>query len=251
VYEPPAAAWRELPPMPTPRAFAAAVSIGTRIYVLGGVNQSRVSLAVMEEFDVVSGKWRRRADLTTPRNRFAAVAAGGRIFALGGLAETGNLSVTEIYDPVNDRWRPGPELPLARHGHAAVQIEGTLFILGGYGESGGVGVGPFSRVDALNLATGSWERRADLLTARGFFAAVAAGRWVYALGGRLPSGPIERYSLSKHTWEAVGEMPAPRQRFGAALVGGRIIVVGGEGSPREAISYDPTCWATGGRNRKR
>jgi len=237
--------------MPTPRAFAAAVSIGTRIYVLGGVNQSRVSLAVMEEFDVISGKWRRRADLTTPRNRFAAVAAGGRIFALGGLAETGNLSVTEIDDPVSDRWRPGPELPLARHGHAAVQIEGTLFILGGYGESGGVGAGPFSRVDALNLATGSWERRADLLTARGFFAAVAAGQWVYALGGRLPSGPIERYSLSKHTWEAVGEMPAPRQRFGAALVGGRIIVVGGEGSPREAISYDPTCWATGGRNRKR
>lgn len=242
VYDPRTTAWRELAPMPTPRAFAAAVSIGRRIYVLGGINTSQEPLAIVEEFDVTSGTWHRRPDLRTPRSRFAAVAAGGRILALGGHSSSGNLNGTEIYHPLSGRWELGPQLLLARHGHAAVVADGVVYVLGGYASFDGVTAGPVAAVEALKLTNSFWERRADLPTARGFFGAVAVGKEIYAIGGRLLSGsPIERYSVASNKWDVLGEMPAPRQRFGAALVGSRIIVVGGEDNPREAMSYRPGC----------
>jgi N-acetylneuraminic acid mutarotase len=232
--------------MPTQRAFPAAVAIGTSIYVVGGLHPAgdrdpRAALNVVEEFDITSKNWRRRADMPTPRSRLAAVAAGGKILAIAGLGARGDVSVTEIYDPANDRWEPGPALPLARHGHSAVNVDGVVFVLGGYATSDGV-MAPQSRVDALNLSSRQWERRADLPTARGFLAAVTWGQWIYAIGGRIASGAVERYRVPANTWEVLADMPAPRQRFGAAVVDGRIIAVGGESQgSREAIRYDPRC----------
>lgn len=240
-YEPRSAAWRELPPIPTQRSFAAAAAVGARIYVMGGIHAVRTAVAVVEEFDLVSRTWRSRANLPSARSRFAAVAAGGKILVFGGYTENGDISDTDIYDPARDSWAPGPPLPLARHGHAAVHVDGTVFVLGGYASVDGALSKPQSRVDALNLTRGTWEARAALPTARGFFAAVVVDHWLYAIGGRLSTAPIERYSSRKNTWEAFGAMPAPRERFGAALVNGRITVVGGEGNSRDALSYDPRC----------
>ena len=118
-----------------------------------------------------------------------------------------------------------------------------VFVLGGYGTSGCVLVSPLARMDELDVRTGVWQRRADLPTARGFLAAVPVDNFIYTMGGRMRrrGAPVERYDIATDTWEVVGEMPAPRQRFGAAVVGGRVIVVGGEGTSGDALEYEPGC----------
>lgn len=239
-YDPRDDAWRELPRLPTPRMFLAAAAIGQAIYALGGADPSQTSLAIVEEYNTSRNTWRRRAPMPKARDRFAAVAVDGKILVLGGFSSNQNLDLVDVYDPLTDRWSDGPKLPLARHGHSAVATAGKIFVLGGYGTSGDVVVAPLARVDELDVRTGVWTRRADLPQARGFFAAVAIGDFLYTMGGRTRRGsPVERYNITTDTWEVLGDMPSPRQRFGAATVDGRVIIVGGEDSPDDALAYNP------------
>lgn len=54
---------------------------------------------------------------------------------------------------------------------------------------------------------------------------------------------IERYDLRSDTWHHVDEMNGRRLQFGVAMVGGKIIVVGGRDGLKtlnSVESYDPT-----------
>ena len=99
-----------------------------------------------------------------------------------------------------------------------------------------------------------WTDVAAMPTPRDHLAAVAGGRYFYAVGGRALSadknlGAVERYDPVANQWTRLPGLPTPRGGLGAALVGSRLVTLGGE-SPTsvfntvEVLDLTTNTWTT-------
>ena len=77
-------AWRELPPMPTPRAGCGCVAFAACLYVVGGCDAGGRRLADFERLNLTSAVWEKLTPMPTPRRGCATAALGGRLFVFGG-----------------------------------------------------------------------------------------------------------------------------------------------------------------------
>jgi N-acetylneuraminic acid mutarotase len=177
--------WEKLPPLPTPRGAGAAVTIGTRIYVVGGVAGSEQK-ADLEAYDLETGRWERLASMSSPRNHLGAATLGGQLYVLGGRG--GNelsLDDFERYDPESDSWErlPGPPEPTAGFGFEAVN--GRLVAAGGENLRHRVLTG---RTWAFDPQTREWEALPSMDTPMHGQAMVAFRDRVYVFAGSRCSG---------------------------------------------------------------
>lgn len=78
--------WIALPPMPTPRAGAAAVMLGKEVLVIGGVDSTQKPLASVEVYHTDEGRWEKKADLAQASMGISALEKGRwpNYFILGG-----------------------------------------------------------------------------------------------------------------------------------------------------------------------
>jgi hypothetical protein len=161
-FDPAAARWEEITPMPGPRAAAAAVAIGGSIFIVGGADGSRL-IAPTYEYNVTLGQWRVVAAIPTPRDHLAAAAVDGKICAVGGrrLSMSLNLATFECYDPRADTWERKPDAPTARGGVGAGEYDRRLYFVGGEQPSG-----TYREVEIFDLRTNAWTRGPDLPTPR-------------------------------------------------------------------------------------
>jgi N-acetylneuraminic acid mutarotase len=134
-------------------------------------------------------------------------------------------------------WTKAPYLPTPRSAHAVVVAAGAIHALGGPGST---------RIDRFDGRR--WRREGALpggvLNAP---AAVGIGTSVYVIGGfggatNVPTSRVRVLDVSSGRWRDVAPLPAPRGGHAAALLGGRIHVLGG-GNAVSTIAdhsvYDP------------
>lgn len=161
-FDPVAARWEEIAPMPGPRAAAAAVALGSSIFIVGGADGTRL-VAPTYEYSVITRQWRSVAAIPTPRDHLAAVAIAGKVCAVGGrrLSLSLNLATFECYDPSSDAWQRMPDAPTARGGLGAAAYGFRVYVVGGEQASG-----TFREVEVFDLPTDAWMRGPDLPTAR-------------------------------------------------------------------------------------
>ncbi len=154
--------WEEIAPMPGPRAAAAAVAMGDRIFIVGGAEGGRL-VAPTYEYNVSTRQWRSVAPIPTPRDHLAAVALDGKICAVGGrrLSMSQNVPTFECYDPRAETWTRLPDAPTARGGVGAAEYDRRVYFIGGEQPSG-----TFREVEIFDARTNSWTRGPDLLIAR-------------------------------------------------------------------------------------
>lgn len=76
--------WRLEEPMPTARGGAAAVAVGSRIFVIGGCTIGGIPLNSVEVFDTLTGHWSIQPPLRRARGYVSAAYLGGRIVVAGG-----------------------------------------------------------------------------------------------------------------------------------------------------------------------
>jgi len=133
-------AWETRQPLPSARGFAAAATVGERIYVVGG-QDTQGEYAACESYTPAldtpgSVAWQAHAPMSIGRAGHSAVVAEGVLYVIGG--GWGSLApYNERYDPVSDAWSrfesplPGEWRSL---GLAAVSnAQGTfLYALGGW-----------------------------------------------------------------------------------------------------------------------
>ena len=119
---------------------------------------------------------------------------------------------------------------------AAVSIEGCIYVLKEHG------VSCFKPVDS------SWEDLAAMASVRRGLCAVALNGYIYAIGGHdglqnLGLNSVEKYDPERDQWEFVEPMDEQRCFASAAVVGNKILVVGGTGNYFLPLSncelYDP------------
>src|SRR5207253_8632256 len=81
--------------LPTKRGSPVAVTVGDRMYVIGGATtlpgstavhpaRPHYSVAAVEEYDPAANTWRARAPIPTPRNHATAGVVNGKIYVIGG-----------------------------------------------------------------------------------------------------------------------------------------------------------------------
>jgi N-acetylneuraminic acid mutarotase len=170
--------WRPLPPLPFPRAAAAAATLDGRLYVVGGVAASGLAKAMLA-YDPSGRRWSALPG-PTPRQHLAATAARGRIYVIAGRAAgyDTNSGVVESWAPGEKRWRREPPIPDPRGGTAAASVSGVVVSVGGESPQG-----THAAVYGFDVGPRRWRRLPDLPSPRHGLGAVTFGGRVYVIAG--------------------------------------------------------------------
>jgi N-acetylneuraminic acid mutarotase len=157
------------------------------------------------------------------------------------LAAAGGLA-TPLLAANGGHWSEAPPLLGGRAAHAVVVAEGAVYALAGTGSNGQ----PLLSVERFDGH--AWKHEADL-PGHGLNAPVAAsiGPLIYLIGGfdtttNVPTAQVLVYDTARHAWRTAAPLPRPRGGMGAAVLDGRIHVIGG-GNSQSTIAdhsvYDP------------
>lgn len=177
-----------------------------------------------------------------------------RLIVIGGRDDSYKLlSSCEIYDDRTKEWTYLPNaMPNAIYGCAAVSIDGKVYVIGGRTDVRSC----LSQLLVLDLGTGEWEQLPPMKNKRTLCAAVAVGRFIYVFGGYKVSeygvgffASAECYNVDTRNWEGLPQMSTKRYGCAAAVVGGKIHVVGGwNGETRlatvEVFDVESKTWDT-------
>lgn len=231
----------------------------------GATSELMLQLAQMP-----ADSWLMAAPMAHARGGVSAGTINGKLFALGGDAE----ATVELYDPAQDAWtlsylppndRSAP-WSRARSFGAAVASHGRLFYIGGSNNW------VDDHLDVYNPETHMWlDAQNRILTSPWFqrtgAAAVVADGLITLIGGNelldsasqatAPTDKVVAFYPDVTTgWSetyAQAPLPAPRAGLGAAVLDGRVHVVGGfsevalSGSPAATSSmlvYRLNDWST-------
>jgi serine/threonine protein kinase/N-acetylneuraminic acid mutarotase len=221
----PAARWRSLPDAPTPRLMMAWTVLDDKIWLIGGIREGE-TLPTVETYDPRTTQWQPQPPLPIPLNHAAAATYRGEVVVIGGATDTITQASDKVFALRDGQWVELPGLQHARAAPAAAVVGDKLVVVGGQNDK--------QVVPQTEVFDGdSWTSAADLPTPREHLAAVSDGVYVYTVGGRVlsadeNSAAVERFDPASGNWETLPDMPTPRGSYGAALVDGRIVVVGGE-----------------------
>src|SRR6266849_3201656 len=154
-YDPATDNWKALAPMPTKRGSPVAVTVGNKMYVIGGAStlpgstavhpaRPHYSVGAVVEYDPAANTWRARAPIPTPRHHATAGAGGGKIYVTGGEGQDYvpmfTFRALEAYDPASNTWATLPSMPVSRHGLAGAVVGNRLHMVSGDVQSAGTGV---------------------------------------------------------------------------------------------------------------
>jgi len=233
-YNPDLNSWETLAPMPTARSTAAAVAIGTKIYVVGGKDSRRGvgSMRTLEIYDPATNSWSSGANMPTARWGPAAVAFNDEMWVMGGALTADTFyDVVEIYNPATDTWRTGESMDVARYRPAVGVVDGKIYVAGGM-STGGTDIDDFEIWDPQ---FSSWLTTDVMPVARGQAAYGVYGDTLYVAGGFRWVSAAQKTTLDRTDSYADGPrwmtglaaMPLARAETASGMIGSKLYVVGG------------------------
>lgn len=238
--------WEARAALPLLQQETAVVTLGERVYVVGGLDD-RVALTIVHVFDPVSGAWSTAAPLPKPLHHVNGTEVGGRLWVTGALDATETPAAPEVFvfDPATNTWSPRSPMPIgtARGASLIAAIGPKIYVAGGL--RSGVSVDDFSVYDT---ETDTWTTLPRVPVPRDHGGAAAIDGRFYAIAGRNTAllGRVDVFDPATGAWSSRAPLPLPRGGFALAVFDGRIVVAGGEGDRRrpsgvfpEVDAYDP------------
>lgn len=128
IYDPKAHTWSEGPPLPKPRAFPAAASLGDKLWLIGGCydnSEPGLSLVSLRDVDVLEPSgWVHMGCTVHSRHAAAVAVADTNIYVIGGTSSVlnGPIKRPEVYLQQDDRYKFPAEYPEAMTGISAVSV---------------------------------------------------------------------------------------------------------------------------------
>jgi RNA polymerase sigma factor (sigma-70 family) len=183
VYDPETDRWEKKAGMLIGRCYFSASVVNDKIYAIGGYDGNKV-LSIVEEYDPKTDTWEKKAGMLIGRCYFSASLVNGKIYAIGGYDGNKVLSIVEEYDPKIDTWTRKADMPAARAFLSSSTVNGKIYVIGGGQSSWDTPWENFSTtVEAYDPEMDKWEKKADMLTARGYLSTCAVNGKIYAIGG--------------------------------------------------------------------
>ena len=205
--------------LPHPRTGAAAVTMGSKAYVIGGSDGTKADREVLATSD--GTRFTTVASLPVPVSYPAVAAVAGKIYVFGGEAVRGAqagrpVDVIQAVDPKTHTASRIGRLPIPLAGSAAAVIGGHLYVAGGVTTASGASTGFISEVSAPAHSAPSASGSDPTPTA-------VADVWAF--------------DVSQHRLLQAGSLPAAIANAGVAVVGQRAWLVGGEeqGTPVSSV----------------
>jgi N-acetylneuraminic acid mutarotase len=227
-------------------AGATAVTIGSRVFLIGGVVSGGATANVEVAHAGLDGGVGRFAPSTRQllerRAYHSTTVIGNYVYVIGGASDNPLTSVERTsVSPEGEHGMfemlPGVALTEPRLGHSSIVIGSYLYVFGGRNGSGELasierapinenhGLGPFEHVSGKSL-----------LAPRSHFAIAMLGEALFVIGGRNASGAlsdVERFELFGTGDIAVptpaGQLITPRSNHAAIVLGNKVYVIGGVG----------------------
>lgn len=226
-----AADWSQGRAMPSGRAYASAVTIGSELYVVGGATTTG-PVSGVEVYDMKEDVWRAAAALPVGLQQFGLATINGRLYAAGGYAAAGRngegggpSAALYVFDPVVGVWMDAKPMPEPRVGVRLAAVNGKLYALGGRGENP-------ADVYIYDPQADQWSVAPQKMPApRSGAAVVAVGNLIYMIGGQssgTPTSRVDIHDAGTGTWRAGPALPVARSGLAASLSGDVIHVAGGE-----------------------
>jgi N-acetylneuraminic acid mutarotase len=204
-YDPANDSWKALAPMPTKRGSPVAVTVGDKLYVIGGAStlpgstavhpaRPHYSVGAVEEYDPAANTWRARATIPTPRNHATAGAVNGKIYVIGGRvggafvsSGSSNVGIVEEYDPATDAWgAPRARMPSARSAMSSGTWGGKIYVTGGEGQDY-VTMFTFRALEAYDPASNTWATLPSMPVSRHGLAGAVVGNRLHMVSGDVQS----------------------------------------------------------------
>ena len=193
MFDPNSGQWVSKNSMSTDRGLAACVSIGGKIYVIGGMRYIGSSfyydgLRTVEVYDTNSGTWTQLADMLTARWGHSAVALNGKIYVFGGVTSSWvPYSSVEVYNPQTDTWTTKSNMPTNRYCLSTCVLDRSIYTIGGWYNSGG---GPiYDKVEVYDPERDTWFPETPMPVARALLASIVVGGRIYVYGGARTTHP--------------------------------------------------------------
>lgn len=242
--------WGIRQPEPTPRFASSAFSIGTNIYIAGGIKSNFERTNAVEMFDTVLGTWSTKTEMPTVRARAAGFSIGNNGYCVGGIDEDGTiLSVNEAYDSVTNSWSTKTAYPIPIIS-SAVSTEALGYIIGGETSNNVLTASSYS----YNSTANTWTEITSKPTLTRGHTLATDGLTIYAIGGidnnKNTLGINEAYTISSNTWSQKDTLAVPRSYLASFVQSGMIYAVGGLNSSWYSVDtnekYDITNneWVT-------
>jgi hypothetical protein len=237
-----------------------AVTVGDKIYMVGGATSAGNSTSAVTEYDPVVDKFdTNKTSASAGRMRYAASVVGTKIYVIGGVGtydddNSDTKKTTWVYDTVTDAWAVGPELITSRSDFCAFTVGTKIYAVGGY-TAYWVTLASVEVLDTAATAP-AWTTAPALPAPRGDVTCAASSGKGYAIGGFYD--PTASATSFDHTafvatmyeldvasaakaWVAKSEMPtAIGDKAAAVLSDGSILVIGGETHNRNASTLVAT-----------
>jgi len=236
-YNPITNSWIQKADRPTAATNLSTIALNGKIYAFGGWDlAAQKSSKAVEVYDPVADSWEKKNDMPMTRDNVSTAVVNGKIYLIGGSTDgnpIANAIVTE-YNPQTDTWIQKADMPTPRLGLAnnAPVIDGKIYIIGGQSEATANRNTAVATVEAYDPETDTWQKKADMPTARGALAISEIGGDIYVFGGstRWNAGvlaTVEKYAPKTDSWEKLADMPSQRASLVASAVDGKIYVIGG------------------------
>ena len=213
----------------------AAVDKSGRIWVAGGLTDAQDATVRTEFYDPTVGAWNQGPNLPVPLHHAMMVSYQNTVWVIGGFEPqgseiTGVASARVLHlNQAQTTWVDGPELHHARGAGAAAVVGNKIVVVGG--RTAGTSPAPVIPTEVFNGT--SWHDAAGIPVPGDHVAAASDGTYLYAVGGRrievaANTAAVQRYDPVADRWIQLPAAPGKVSDAGAAIVGGRLIVVGGE-----------------------
>lgn len=239
--------WQTLAPMPLAvQEIYPAVHKG-KIYVAGGLSDAltrdeQQMTAAVQVYDAAENSWSMAASLPEPRHHAYLLSVTDKLFVFGGFV-IGNggrwcasSDVLQL-DEEAQQWRKVAQLPKPLTETVAVVLNGKVHFASGRSPSGDDNAQWRDQADVnwhwmFDPQDLTFTGAAALPQAFNSASGVALNGQFYLVGGRQVGGAnlaqLQRFNAATNSWQQLSAMPQAQGGLAATVLGGDILVFGGE-----------------------
>jgi non-specific serine/threonine protein kinase len=258
-YDPASGRWTELEAMPKPAGGVGVAYAAGRIVVVGGEGTTSASDDV-QGYDIGRRTWSELPALSVARHGIAVAVIKDSLYAIGGATDPGHVGPTtrsEVLDlsgraaaapvTVNAEWHRVSAAPSRVEYAASAEVGGRIWLFGGIGAD----EAPTAQIAAFDRVLNTWTPGPKLPRPVHHATAVNYKGRPVVIGGFLPGAALTSvasdrvYAMRGDTWVQLPPLKHARGAAAAAVVGDKIVVVGGQADGKlvpETEVFDGTRW---------